>query len=400
MAKKKPTKNKAKKNTRASRPSEQAKRDTSGFRRFRGILTHARHWLRQTWTRRITTAFVMLFIVAAGLMYLTAQWYNHSNRSEPYKIGATFIASYAEFYGLDPQETFVALTDDLGFEHLRLVSYWNVHEPEPNEYDFSELDWQFELAEERDVQLSLAIGLRQPRWPECHVPDWAQDVPKDEWYPELKEYMEIVVNRYKDSPALASYQLENEFLLEVFGECPDHDRERLIDEFYFVRELDPDTPIIVSRSNNATPSWPVGEPRADIVGASIYKRVWDRTLTKRYFEYPFPAWFYGFLAGGTKLTTDRETVIHELQGEPWLPDGYSMLDASTDELYKSMSPDMLRDRFSYGRETGIKSLDMWGVEWWYYRKVSQGDDSFWEIAREELQKTEEINQEIREQYND
>lgn len=351
-------------------------------------------WIKQTWTRRITCVLLLVFFFFAGLMFIVSQWYAYSNRDEPYKIGATFISPYAEFYGLDPEETLTAMTDDLGFEYLRLVSYWNMHEQEPGEYDFSELDWQFAHAEARDIEVSLAIGLRQPRWPECHMPSWAAELPKDEWYPALKDYMEVVINRYKDSPALASYQLENEFLLEVFGECPDHDRERLIDEFYFVKELDPATPIIVSRSNNATPSWPVGEPRADIVGASIYKRVWDRTITKRYFEYPFPAWFYGFLAGGTKLTTNRESVIHELQGEPWLPDGYSMLDAPTDELYKSMSPDMLRDRFDYGRKTGIKTLDLWGVEWWYYRKKFQGDDSFWEIAREEINYTNQLNQEI------
>ena len=395
MAKKKrPTKNKS--GTRTSKKGKTAKNTSTlqnSISRLKQGWTWLFGWINKTWTRRITAVLLALFFLLTTVMFTVAQWYTHTHRHEPYEIGATFIAPYARFYGLDAEEVFLAMTDDLGFEHLRLVSYWNMHEPEPGEYDFSDLDWQFELAEERGVDVSLAIGLRQPRWPECHKPDWAKDTPYDEWYPALLDYMEQTILRYKDSPALSTYQLENEFLLEVFGECPDHSRERLIEEFEFVKELDPDTPIVVSRSNNATPSWPVGEPRADIVGASVYKRVWDRTLTKRYFEYPLPAWFYGFLAGATLLTTDRDTIIHELQAEPWLPDGHDMRTASTEELYKSMSPEMLRERFAYGRDTGIRVLDMWGVEWWYYRKINDGDDSFWQIAREELEHTRQLNKE-------
>ena len=355
------------------------------------------NWIKQTWTRRITAVLLAaLFVLVLG-MFIVAQWYITSNQDRPYTMGATFIQPYAEFYELDPEETLTAITDDLGFEHLRLVSYWNIHEEEQGEYDFTDLDWQFEHAEERDISVSLAIGLRQPRWPECHKPGWAQGMSMDEWYPHLKDYMEAVINRYKDSPVLESYQLENEFLLEVFGVCPDHSRERLVDSFEFVKELDPDRPVIVSRSNNATPSWPVGEPRADIIGASIYKRVWDDTITNRYFEYPLPPWFYAFLAGGAKLTTGRDTIIHELQAESWLPRGMDMRTASTEELFKSMSPEMLEDRFEYGRATGIREIDLWGVEWWYSRKVNDHDDSLWEVAREQLRYTEKLNQEITEQ---
>ncbi len=394
-------KNKTQNKKKKSSKKKQSTAVAPFVKKLRTVLSSVYHalfdWINKTWTRRITAALLAIVFVGVMLMYVVAQWYIVSNQGRPYQIGATFIPRYAAFYGLDPQEVYLAMTDDLGFEHLRLVSYWNEHEVEPGVYDFSELDWQFEFAEERGVSISLAIGLRQPRWPECHKPSWLQGEPMDTWYPLLKDYMQATIERYKDSPALVSYQLENEFLLDVFGVCPDHSRERLVDSFEFVKELDPTKPVIVSRSNNATPSWPVREPRADIIGASIYKRVWDNTITKRYFEYPLPAWFYAFLAGGAKLTTGRDTVIHELQAEPWLPVGKSMLDASTEELYKSMSPEMLRDRFQYGRDTGIRELDMWGVEWWYYRKVNNDDDSFWEIAREELQYTRQLNEKIREQ---
>lgn len=322
-------------------------------------------------------------------MYSIAQYYIDKHSDEPLVFGATFIPSYAESFDLDPKETMSAMIDDLGIKRFRLVSYWEDHEPEPGQYDFSQLDWQFRLAEEKGAVVSLAIGLRQPRWPECHMPYWAQRMTKAQWGDELKKYMKVVIERYQNSPALVEYQLENEFLLEVFGICPDHSRERLIDEYEFVKSLDSSKPLVVSRSNNAVPSWPIGAPRADKIGASIYKRVWDATITKRYFEYPVPAWFYAFLAGGAELTTGRNTFIHELQTEAWLPpeNGYAMNDiASIPEQNKTFDASRLRDRFEYGVNTGMRTIDLWGVEWWYWRKEVAKDPSLWNAAREEIER--------------
>ena len=58
---------------------------------------------------------------------------------------------------------------------------------------------------------------------------------------------------------------------------------------------------------------PLGQPRPDEFIISIYKRVWDKNITKRYFEYPFPALgFYGFLPS-RKIATGKDMIIHELK---------------------------------------------------------------------------------------
>ncbi len=335
---------------------------------------------------------VAVFLIISG-MYGIARWYIAKHASEPLVIGATFSPDYAKGFGLDPKQTMDAVIHDLGVKRLRLVSYWDNGEPKPGKYDFSELDWQFKKAEQNHVQVSLAIGLRQPRWPECHMPKWAQSQPKDVWAKELKTYMGKVIDRYKNSPSLVSYQLENEYFLSVFGKCPDHSKARLVDEFNFVKSKDASKPVIVTRSNNAVPSWPIGEPRADINGASIYKRVWDKTVTNRYFEYPLPAWFYAFLAGGEELTTGHNTFIHELQAEAWLPDskGFGktipkMNDIdSIPEQNKSLNAQSLGPRFDYGVATGMRTIDVWGVEWWYWRKVAAHDPSLWDIAKAKIE---------------
>lgn len=343
-------------------------------------------WRKRSRFGKVVIISTAIFGIVYVGMFTTAQWYRNKHADEPLVLGATFIPNYAEYFGLDPQETMQAMIDDLGFTRFRLVTYWKDVEPEPDQYDFTELDWQFEKVEAIGGEVSLTLGLRQPRWPECHGPEWAMAKTVPEWTEDLKEFMGVVIDRYKDREVLVEYQLENEYFLSVFGECPDHSRERLVDEFNYVKSKDPTRPLIVSRSNNATPSWPIGEPRADKVGASIYKRVFDKTITNRYFEYPYPAWFYAFLAGATEITTGRNTMIHELQTEAWLPEPLSMKSAPLDEMYKTFGPDDVAPRIKYGVDTGIRTIDLWGMEWWYHLKENRDAPEIWENAKSELQK--------------
>ena len=346
-------------------------------------LEKPRYWFKErSIFQKIMLIFLSILIFLVGCMYGIAQWYIASNKSQEFKFGATFIPSYARYFGLEPKDTLQAMIDELGIRHYRFVSYWDEIEKTPGVYDFEELDWQFEKARASNSTVTLAIGLRQPRWPECHMPTWASSQPKDVWYPQLKTFMTKVIERYKDVPFLESYQLENEFFLDVFGICPDFSRDRLIDEYNLVKSLDPNRTLIISRSNNAL-GLPVGKPRPDKFAISVYKRVWDRTVTKRYFEYPFPAWFYGFLAGAGKIVTGKDMIIHELQAEPWGPD-LGIPEMSIEEQNKSLDARRLTDRIAYGKATGMREVDLWGVEMWYWRKVKLNDPSLWEAGKKAI----------------
>ena len=320
-------------------------------------------------------------VLLTGTAYGISRWYALKHADEPLQIGVTFIPSYARYFDLDPQQTMAAIIDELGVTRLRLVTYWKVGEPVKDSYDFSEFDWQMKMAEEKGVKVSLAIGLRQPRWPECHAPTWAEQMPMEQWSVELKDYMKAIIERYQTSPALESYQLENEFFMDVFGICPDHSRERLIDEYNFVKNLDSEHPVIISRSNN----WvgvPINEPQPDQFGISVYKRVWDKTITKRYFEYPMPPWFYGFLAGAGEIVTGKDMIIHELQAEAWLPESFAINDPNDiAEMEKSMTPDRLQKRIKYATDSGIRTVDLWGAEWWYWQKEKLDRPELWQAAQ-------------------
>lgn len=328
---------------------------------------------------RIMLIFLSALVLWVASLYGVARWYQNKQQNKPVALGVSYSFRIAREYGYDPKVAYQALLEDMGVRRFRLMSYWDEIEKSEDSYTFDDLDYQFRLAEQYGAKISLAIGLRQPRWPECHWPDWAQKLPYDEWRQDLKEFMKAVIERYKSSPALIEYQLENEFFMKVFGICPDHSRERLIDEFNFVKELDPTRPVVVSRSNNGV-GIAVGQPRPDMSAISVYKRVWDKTITKNYFEYPFPAWHYGYLAGWTQILTGRDKIIHELQAEPWGPEPTIKL--SFEEQNKSMDANRLKARIQYGLATGMRTADLWGAEWWYWRKTYWNDPSLWETARD------------------
>src|SRR3989344_3227745 len=365
---------------------EKSKPRAAGFKRF-FVKSKIFLWCGSL-RRKIlvaTAAFVIFWIC---VQYGVAQWYKAKHSDEPLIIGTTFISDYAESFSLSPEETLNAIFSDLGIRKIRLVSYWKDIEPAPATYDVSSLDWQFAMAQKYDARVSLAIGLRQPRWPECHEPKWADiAAAEDRWKPQLYKYITAVVERYKNHPNLESYQLENEFFMKVFGECKNFNRDRLIEEYEMVKKLDPNHKIIISRSNN----WigvPFRQPTPDQFGISVYKRVWDAAFTKRYFEYPLPAWFYGMLAGWGEMVTGKDMMIHELQAEPWAPNGQFITEISTEEMFKSMNAERMKDRINYGVDTGMRELNLWGAEWWYWLMVQKDDDSVWEVVKEAVQKAE------------
>jgi hypothetical protein len=338
---------------------------------------------RKTWWHKAVCLLLAILLLIVGTMYGIAQWYIQTEKSKPLEYGVSFIPDYAQSLGVNPEDTMDALLN-MGVKHLRLVSYWSDMEQTPGHYDFSQLDWQFKKAEAKGAKVSLSVGLRQPRWPECHAPNWVDiNQPKEQWQPQLEQFMQAVVNRYKTSPSLQSYQVENEYFLVGFGICKDMSRQRLVDEYNLVKKTDPHHKVIVARSNNGL-GIPIGQPKPDEYGVSVYKRVWDAQVTHRYFEYPIPAWYYGFLAGLQKIHDGRDMIVHELQAEAWGPNYQPIKELSLDEQNKSLSAQRLKDRFGYGKATGMREIYLWGAEYWYYRMQVLHDPSLWNVAKTEF----------------
>ncbi len=319
-------------------------------------------------------AFATIFVIS--VVVLTSFYLRH--RNDPYNIGVSFADQYTKELGLDPHETLNALIDDLGIRRFRLMSYWDEIEKTPGQYDFSELDYEMGQVAKSGGKVTLAIGMRQPRYPECHYPDWVSNLNSDQQGAATVKFVDAVVAHVKDRPELDSYQLENEALNTAFGLCHDFSRKRLTDELNDVKQIDSNHPVIISVSNEF--GLPLGRPHPDIVGFSIYHRVFDQTVTHRYVEYPIPAWYHGWRAAIIQAFEGKSTIIHELQAEPWGPQATKNL--SIEEQSKSMDPARLQGRVDYAKATGIHTFDLWGGEWWYWRKVKFNDPSLWNVAKQ------------------
>ena len=255
------------------------------------------------------------------------------------------------------------------------MSYWDECEPSLGKHTFKDLDAQIAMVKKAGGEVTLCLGVRQPRWPENHWPNWAWELPKPERDARLLEFIETVVRRYKSESVIKSYQLENEALLTNFGERPDTDRARLRQEFELIRRLDPTTPVIMTTST----SWgiPLRRPIPNIVGFSYYQVLYSNGSYGRSFHRP---WLDEIRAGLIRLIHGKPSFIHELQLEPWGPK--NIWDMPISEQNKSMSLKQLNENLHQATSTGLYPIDLWGAEWWYWRKTKYKDDSLWERTRE------------------
>ncbi len=166
--------------------------------------------------------------------------------------GMSFNVPYALEMGLDPDETLDALIEDLGITHFRLAAHWTITEPKDGVYDFTYLDRHLARIEEAGGSVILGVGRRLPRWPECHVPEWAARQSREDQQVEILEYITEVVERYKEREVITYWQVENEPYLEVFAKehCGEFDEAFLKEEIDLVRSLDSARPILVTDSGN------------------------------------------------------------------------------------------------------------------------------------------------------
>lgn len=290
-------------------------------------------------------------------------------------FGVSFSIKQCRNFGIDSAQTLAWLLDEAGFRRFRLMSYWNEHEKTQGSYDFTELDAQVAAISKHGGTITLCLGVRQPRWPENHWPEWAWKLPKDERSAALLAYMSAVVERYKKEPAVISYQLENEALLEAFGERPEIDRQRLRQEYELVKRLDPSRPIIMTTST----SWgiPVRKPIPDSVGISFYQIIYRDGAYHRSFHVPIVDRFRKVLV---RLMHRKPLFVHELQLEPWGPTAIWKM--SLTEQDASMSPQQIARNVQLARKIGAKPIDLWGGEWWYWRLTKHNDPSIWQAVKQ------------------
>ena len=305
--------------------------------------------------------------------------------------GMSFNTPYARELGLNWRETYDAILDDLQVRHLRLAAHWPMIEPMPGVYNFEELDYQVERAEAVGAEVVLAVGRRLPRWPECHVPRWAADLERSERQAAQLRYMEQVIERYKRSPAVTVWQIENEPFLEVFAyeHCGELDVAFLEKEIALAHELDPTRLVLVTDSGNLG-TWHGAYQRGDMFGTSVYVHFWNPELGQ--FRTILPPFAYRVKDNFMQMVYgNKPSVLIELSAEPWLLE--PVVDVPLEVQFTRMNLEKFEDILTYARKTRFEQQYLWGAEWWYWLKL-QGRDAMWERGKQLFMKDEQESNRI------
>ena len=317
---------------------------------------------------------IILFLLLIFFLYF---FVGKAPRVKEISWGVTFSQKHAQNFGLNWKEVYLAILDDLKVKNLRVIVYWDLIEPEEGNYNFEDLDWQIKEAEEREVKIALVIGMKVPRWPECHLPNWAENLEKPQQQEKILAMLKEIVLRYKDSPAISYWQVENEPFFP-FGNCPWVDLKFFKKEIDYVKSLDPlKRPIMVTESGEWSP-WVLAGFYGDIVGTTMYQKIYFSQL-KTYINYPLPPVFYWRKAQIVKKLFGKKVICVELQAEPWGPK--LLYDAPIEEQKKTMNLEQFRYNIEFAKKTGLKEFSLWGVEWWYWMKEVQNQPEIWNEAK-------------------
>ncbi len=323
---------------------------------------------------------LLLVIVSIIIIAFLGQYFFDSFYSFPKQIdyGVSFSPQYAQYLGLDWEKTFIEIIDELKIKNLRLPTYWSSLEPEKYLFNFSDTDFMLDLADKKGAKVILVLGARQPRWPECHLPNWVSKLDLPSRQNETLKFITAVLERYKDRKSIWAFQVENEPFLPFFGEnCDKGDVNFLKKEVELVKKMS-GKPVIISDSGELG-SWIVPMQLSDIFGTTLYKEVYNPVMG--YISYPILPYFYNLKSQIIKrifAPQNQKTIIVELQSEPWL---FSKdLKDDTDQQSQLFPVEKLKSYIEYAQKTGFDEVYLWGVEWWYWM-AQNGHPEYLEFAK-------------------
>ena len=315
--------------------------------------------MRKKYFKKWVMVFVVILIIMAVIWAIISAL--DFSQGKPVKFGVTFSHKFAsQNLGLDWTEVYWAVINDLGVKDIRLAMPWDALEEQNGFYNI------------------MAIGRRTPRWPECHDPRWLANLSKQKTDQEILELLEQTVNHFKKYENISVWQVENEPLLDLFGECPKADKALLKQEVALVRSLD-QRPIMITDTGELS-SWTEAAGLADILGITMYKTVWNKFIGV--WRYPWPPAYYHFKAKRIERQYQLDKIIvSELQAEPWASGEESLAFMPVADQLNLFSRNDFGKNLEYVKRAGFDEAYLWGVEWWYWLKKEQNMPQFWNEAK-------------------
>jgi hypothetical protein len=324
----------------------------------------------------IRMAILVALVVMGLFLFVYVSFWMRESASKPVRFGVTYSTVYAWHLGLDVIKTYEDLVEELGVRAVRLPVYWPDIEPDQDRFDWNQLDQLVAYSEQKHVKLTLVIGQKVPRWPECFIPNWAQKLSKKERQQETEDMIKTVVMRYRSSTALERWQVENEPFLP-FGVCEQIQKEDLKKEIDLVRSLD-SHPIQVTASGELGP-WGPTAAFGDGIGISVYRKTWNNVFG--YLTYPLSPFMYRLRTWPIQWS-GKQVLVSELQAEPWFSE--DIRERSVDDWYHVFSAKDFAENIQFVKEMHVPEVYLWGAEWWVYLKQHR-EDRLWNEAKKLFQ---------------
>jgi len=303
--------------------------------------------------------------------------------------GFSFSPLLSESAHHDPRADLGLLLADTNPDLVRLPIYWESVEPTPDQLDFSEIDGLLAVVARHNelavnpTRVVLTVGARNFLYPELHEPGWA----RPRWQPFLnnmqaapayRAYFDTSITRYRDSPLLYAWQVENEPLDYVGNASTGDDQIKVAQlswEMGEVRRLDPGHEAMTTTFDGwnvavdmlqvyAKPvlqvlgGYPSGHPEevlqaGDALGLDMYidgpstpLRFTGTDLREAWKEQSLAFWISRANSMG------KDVWISEMQAQPW-----------ADLSGKFTEDDLLTSAAGY-RQEHLQVVLMWGVETW------------------------------------
>ncbi|HLZ73265.1 MAG TPA: hypothetical protein VKV26_25455 [Dehalococcoidia bacterium] len=308
-------------------------------------------------------------------------------------LGVNFSHHQAEWLGLDADETFSLLLNDLRVRHFRLSLYWDEIQPEPTRYDLGQTHRYLDWAEARGAHVLLTVGLKAQRHPEFYPPAWllGEGSPphggRVAEQPRLVAHLLLMLERavalLADYGAIDAWQVENEPFLPAAGRTVGwrFDEATLRKEIAAVEGSDPRRrPIVINHSSHTIfeRGWLRALRLGDVVAQDVYTRIpsgGPLRYWNRYTLGPFGPNL--FVQSVLAHRFGRQFWINELQAEPW--ERTPLVDLAPEQI-GSVSPQIIERNLALARRARPDRIYLWGAEWWRYMALRR-DDRYWQLAR-------------------
>jgi hypothetical protein len=298
--------------------------------------------------------------------------------------------------GLDYQEAFRQICS-LGFNRLRLCSYWHEIEPAEKQFDFTTLDWLLEESHRHGIEVVLTVGMKAPRWPEFHFPDWLRarldttNRAAVDLNPEIADralqFTQAVVNHTREAPNLTYWQIENEPFTRL-----DITAGRYLSYGYVRREAElvrslarPHQKLLMTTAISLPAADLAEDDRAfqeslqmaDSIGINVYTKVPAGNST--FYLQPQPSYWQKLKEWQTSLiNSNKEDWIAEAQAEPWEP---NQLVAMAKAEYPSCTPKRTSNLVNSLTDLGYSTVMLWGCEYWYWQKKNDRNLWWWTMQQ-------------------